>query len=89
MQKEVLVALEGFEDYFEYLSDKVANIETEKQEEIAKLVEEVDKKYEHKFEIYKKALSDVTDIKYEEVPDEVEEEVVETEAYTNDEPLEV
>ena len=89
MQKEVLVALEGFEDYFEYLSDKVANIETEKQEEIAKLVEEVDKKYEHKFEIYKKALSDVTDIKYEEVPDAVEEEVVETEAYTNDEPLEV
>ena len=85
MQKEVVVALEGFEDYFEYLKGKIENLESEKQAEIEKLVREVDEKYENKFEKVKKLFAEVSDVKYEEIP---EEEIVDEQVEVTEEPLE-
>lgn len=78
MQKEVVVAKDGFEDYFNYLKSKLENLEDEKQAEIDKFVEELNKKYEYKVEVFKKAFDEVADIAVIEVPEEeVAEEVTE------------
>lgn len=86
MQKEIVVAKEGFEDYFEFLKNKMETLEDEKRAEVARLVEEVDKKYEYKVEVFKTAFKSVSDVEYIEEPDEeVTEEEVEQ---ATEEPLE-
>lgn len=85
MQKEVVVAQEGFEDYFEYLKENLGNLEEEKQAEIDKFVEELNKKYEYKVKVYKQAFQSISQVEYVEVPEEATEEVVEE---VTDEPLE-
>lgn len=83
MQKEVVVAQAGFEDYFEFLKSKIENLEEEKQQEIDKLIEEIEKKYSNKFEVYKTAFTEISEVNYVEVPDE------EATEETYEEPLEV
>jgi hypothetical protein len=70
-EREVVVALEGFEDYFEYLNGKIENIETEKAEEKEKVLAEVDAKYEVRLEKFTEALKGVSRTEIVEV--EVEE----------------
>ena len=83
MQKEVVVAQAGFEDYFEFLKSKIENLEEEKQQEIDKLIEEIEKKYSNKFEVYKTAFTEISEVNYVEVPEE------EATGKTYEEPLEV
>lgn len=73
-EREVVVADAGFEDYFEYLTGKIENIEVEKAEEKEKVLAEVDNKYAVRLGKFTEALAGITHTEIVEV------EVEETEA---------
>lgn len=77
MVKEVIVAQEGFEEDFEYINGKIANIEADKEAEIAKAVVEVEARFAVKLEKYKALLGEISAVAEVEVPDEPAEEVAE------------
>lgn len=74
MEKEIVIALEGYEDVFDFIKSKIDNIELEKDAEKAKVLVEIDEKYEVRLEKFKNALAEVSTTKIVE-----EEPVVETE----------
>lgn len=73
-EREVVVADAGFEDYFEYLTGKIENIEVEKAEEKEKVLAEVDARYAVRLGKFTEALAGITHTEIVEV------EVEETEA---------
>lgn len=80
--REVVVSNAGFEDYFEYLSGKIENIETEKAEEKERVLAEVDAKYEVRLAKFTEALSGIShtetvEVEVEDVEPENEETPVE------------
>lgn len=79
-EREVVVADAGFEDYFEYLNGKIANIETEKAAEKEKVIAEVDARYEVRLAKFTEALAGITHTEIVEV--EVEDAESETEGET-------
>ena len=79
-EREVVVADAGFEDYFEYLNGKIANIETEKAAEKEKVLAEVDARYEVRLAKFTEALDGITHTEIVEV--EVEDAESETEGET-------
>lgn len=79
-EREVVVADAGFEDYFEYLNGKIANIETEKAAEKEKVLAEVDARYEVRLAKFTEALAGITHTEIVEV--EVEDAESETEGET-------
>ena len=79
-EREVVVANEGFEDFFEYLNGKIANIETEKAAEKEKVLAEVDARYEVRLAKFTEALAGITHTEIVEV--EVEDAESETEGET-------
>lgn len=80
MVKEVLVAKKGYEEEFDFINKKIANVEADKDIELAKAKEEVEAKFSEKLETYKSFLTDVSEVVEEEVEDEVQEEVADVEA---------
>lgn len=77
-EREVVVADAGFEDYFEYLTGKIENIEVEKAEEKEKVLAEVDAKYEVRLGKFTEALAGITHTEIVEVEVEETEAVDET-----------
>ena len=77
-EREVVVADAGFEDYFEYLTGKIENIEVEKAEEKEKVLAEVDAKYEVRLGKFTEALAGITHTEIVEVEVEETEAVEET-----------
>lgn len=77
-EREVIVADAGFEDYFEYLTGKIGNIEVEKAEEKEKVLAEVDAKYEVRLSKFTEALAGITHTEIVEVEVEETETVEET-----------
>lgn len=77
-EREVVVADAGFEDYFEYLTGKIENIEVEKAEEKEKVLAEVDAKYETRLGKFTEALAGITHTEIVEVEVEETEAVDET-----------
>ncbi len=74
MVREEVVALEGFEEEFEYLNGKIDNIKADEQAEIDKVVAEVEAKFAVKLDKYKSLVAEISEVREVEVP-EVEEEV--------------
>ena len=79
-EREVVVADAGFEDYFEYLTGKIENIEVEKAEEKEKVLAEVDNKYAVRLGKFTEALAGITHTEIVEVEVEETETVDETPA---------
>ena len=79
-EREVIVSDAGFEDYFEYLTGKIENIEVEKAEEKEKVLAEVDAKYEVRLSKFTEALAGITHTEIIEVEVEETETVDETPA---------
>ena len=77
-EREVVVADAGFEDYFEYLTGKIENIEVEKAEEKEKVLAEVDNKYAVRLGKFTEALAGITHTEIVEVEVEETEAVEET-----------
>lgn len=77
-EREVVVADAGFEDYFEYLTGKIENIEVEKAEEKEKVLAEVDNKYAVRLGKFTEALAGITHTEIVEVEVEETEAVDET-----------
>lgn len=77
-EREVVVVDEGFEDYFEYLTGKIENIEVEKAEEKEKVLAEVDAKYAVRLGKFTEALAGITHTEIVEVEVEETEAVEET-----------
>lgn len=77
-EREVVVVDEGFEDYFEYLTGKIENIEVEKAEEKEKVLAEVDNKYAVRLGKFTEALAGITHTEIVEVEVEETEAVEET-----------
>lgn len=77
-EREVVVADAGFEDYFEYLTGKIENIEVEKAEEKEKVLAEVDNKYAVRLGKFTEALAGITHTEIVEVEVEETETVDET-----------
>lgn len=59
-EREIVVADEGFEDYFDFLNGKIESIETEKSAEKEKVLAEVDAKYEARLSKFVEALAGIT-----------------------------
>ena len=75
--REVVVANPEFEDYFEYLNGKIANIEIEKPEEKERVLAEIDAKYEVRISKFTEALSGISHTETVEVEvEDVDAEVV-------------
>lgn len=73
-----IVAKEDFEEEFESLKNKIANIETNKQAEVEKAIAEIEEKYAGKLAKYKELFAEVSETIEVEVPDEEQvDEVVE------------
>ena len=77
-EREVVVVDEGFEDYFDFLTGKIENIETEKEAEKEKVLAEVDAKYETRLAKFTDALAGITHTEIVEVEVEETEAVDET-----------
>ena len=77
-EREVIVSDAGFEDYFEYLTGKIENIEIEKAEEKERVLAEVDAKYEVRLSKFTEALAGITHTEIVEVEVEETETVDET-----------
>lgn len=80
MQKEILVAKEGFEDIFDILNNKIAEIDSAKDAEIAAVVKAIEEKYAARLGEYTETLSTVSKVEVVEVPDEEPEAAVIEEA---------
>lgn len=78
MIKEERVALEGFEEEFEYLNGKIANIQADEQAEIDKAVAVIEEKFAVKLDKYKSLVAEISEVHEVEIP-EVEEVVEEVE----------
>lgn len=76
--KLVRVADENFEDYFEFLTERISNIEAEKELEKEEMLAKIDEKYSIRLSKFELALDGISTIKEIEVPDE-EEQLEETE----------
>lgn len=83
MLKTVVKALEGFEQEYELVSAKKANLEAEKQVAIDAAIAEVEARYELKSKKIDEVLAELSETYEVEVPDE--EEVVEETAETTEE----
>lgn len=68
--KPVRVADENFEDYFEFLTEKISNIEAEKELEKEEMLAKIDEKYSIRLSKFELALDGISTIKEIEVPDE-------------------
>lgn len=67
---EIRVADENFEDYFDYLSEKITNIEVEKELEKEEMIAKIDAKYSVRLNKFEESLNSISRIEYKEVPDE-------------------
>lgn len=70
MVKQEVKALEGFEQEFELISAKKANLEEEKRCEIEKAIAEVEEKFVVRAKKLDEVLADVSEIVEIEIPDE-------------------
>ena len=70
MQKEIVVAKEGFEDIFELLNNKIAEIDAAKEAEVQESIKAIEEKYAVRLGEYTETLSTVSKVEVVEVPDE-------------------
>lgn len=82
MVKNVRVPDENFEDYFEYLTDKIKNIEVEKEIEKEEAITKIDEKYSLRLNKFEMALDGISKFEPKEFPDEEE---TEEDEYTTEE----
>lgn len=75
MVKTIVEALEGYEDIYELVNQKVVNFEARKAEAIEKAIAEVEERFAEERGRLERALAEVSVTKEIEVEDEVEPEV--------------
>lgn len=72
MFKDVRVPDENFEDYFEFLSEKIKNIEVEKEIEVEEAIAKINEKYSLRLNKFETALDGISKFEPKEFPDEEE-----------------
>lgn len=72
MFKDVRVPDENFEDYFEFLSEKIKNIEVEKEIEVEEAIAKINEKYSLRLNKFETALDGISKFETKEFPDEEE-----------------
>ena len=82
MFREVRVPDEDFMDYFEFLTEKIKNIEVEKEAEKQELIARIDEKYSLRLNKFEEALDGISKFETKEFPDEEE---TEEDCYTTEE----
>lgn len=71
MQKEIVIAKEGFEDIFVMLKNKIDEIEIAKENEKTTLCAEIDSKYDLRLADFQNTLSGISKTEIFEIEDEV------------------
>ena len=84
MLKEVRVPDEDVKDLFEFLQNKIENIEAEKELEKEETLKAIDEKYAERLGKFEKSLNEVSKVELVEVPDEDSSEEVQNETETTE-----